>query len=461
MGDMPWNIYPRAKLSMRVLMRHDGFYQFGNPDEAAQFVIETVPSEVTVAINPHTQANTCEAKIDLSALPFDPRQLEGLFLVAAMGCVKSARDDVGERKYQRFVGYIDKASREFAGSTSVKLEARDLSSPFRDAKVIPTAALPLYTDTIMSGMQRLIDSLGMTDVVKIVDQTGRANDTLSSLVGKRGQRGHLPIKPDASYWGAMEHIAGVANLIVDVELGEISLRSPADAFALDVDGRPKASYTFTYGDEKANTLKAGDSKNFIRNRKGILVTGFDPKTRRLVTGKYPSDHDLLARKRPKTLGVHHAKHPKKKPARPSKDPDRDVISVGTLGIANQQVLDGIAERFYRERAYQEMEGSLETVNWDDKDITGNAIDIFDLRMGKRIKVAIRPDLAAELKNLRGDREKAIAYLKSRLNIDEQPARVLIDYGMHDSEVFACRSLKHHWTAKSARTTIDYITIVEV
>lgn len=454
MGKMPWVIYPRAMVAMKVLMRTRP------PRVAEEFEVKAIPSSMTITRNPHTQSNACEVEIDQSVLPFDPRQIEGIWLTAFMGLVKTADGDIQQKEFIRFVGYADKIDRSNKAESMVKLELRDLSTVLREDKHIPLDRIPKFTDTALQAIRRLRDAKLTDDQLEIVDKSGIGDFSLASLVEKRGQKGHVPIKPDASYWEAIEHVAGMANLLVDVDLGRLVLRKPADAFRLTADGKTPARYTFQFGDGEANVMSVDQTKKFIRNRKGILVTAFDPKTRRVVEGKYPPDKDILSLKRPKPGSgktVHH-----RAPQAPPKEPDRDVITVGDMGVASKDALNKIAERFYRERVYQEMEGKLETINWDGKHITDAEVDIFDLVAGDRIEVSVRPDLAAELRNL-NDRQRAVDYLRQRLGIEEAPARILVDRATSsESEVYAVRTIRHSWSRKgSARTSIDFITIIEV
>src|SRR5579872_6799003 len=91
-------IYPRAYVEVKALIVN------GDPNGVPTGLY---PRSVKLAYRPHTQANQCDVEVDLSAIPFDPRQLSGIFLTVFMGAVRKSTDSVNDLQYVRFCGYAD------------------------------------------------------------------------------------------------------------------------------------------------------------------------------------------------------------------------------------------------------------------------------------------------------------------------------------------------------------------
>lgn len=490
-------LYPRAVVSAKFIY-----------NDGSEVNPTLLPSRVTVTFRPHHQCGTCEAEFNATAIPFDLRRLNGIFLSVFMAAVPTIDTDVQQQKYLQFVGYADSESvKRSPDGTHVVISARDLSSLLRDLKpmyvsytesgatvgaaggvaastatalnpfmatalsalstspsqIDPT---PLYSDSITSAINRILAWAGYDKgQFEIDDQSGRGNDVLSSLTDDRGTHGPIPIKHrDVSAWEAIEHAAALANVLVSVDLGKIVLRNPADAFALPTDPRTPPKYSFSFGRDLAgyvNALEVDVTKKFLHNRKGVRLVAVEAGGRNVISADYPPDAAVPPKHAPKLGGT------KAKKARQlslqvgggvtngSSLPDRprEVIAVGGDGVHSVEGLQKLAERYYRERSRQELEGTLVTHVWDDK--------LFALRNGNRIEIRVRPDMEAELTS-RPDEASQVRFLKENFLVNETAAHVMLSQiRAQESTLFYLRSIAHEWSTDGARTTIDFVSIVEI
>lgn len=468
----PIVLYPRAYVVVKYI------YNDGTEAESG-----LVPSRVTVALHPHHQASMAEVEVSASAIPFDLRRLNGIFVTVYMGAAdgmrrepERGRGDVQRQQFMQFVGYCDAESvRRGPDGTMAVIRARDLSSLLRDLRpmyvtkymdgttVDPT---PLYSDTILQATRRVLEWAGLQDAFEIQDDSGLGSTPLSSLVkDERAVQGHVPVRHrDVSAWEAIEHAAAVANVLVHVELGKIVFRRPADAFALPTDPRTPPKYSFVFGKTLpgyVNAFEVEITKKFLHNRKGVRLVAFEPSSRQVITADFPPNNQVPPKHAPK-LGA--TKQTKPRPvsitagggvlnASAVQDPPRDIIAVGGDGVHSVEGLTKLAERYYRERSRQELEGVLITKIWDDK--------LFALRNGDRIEIRVKPELEAELNN-RPDEASAVAYLKRQLDVNDAAAKVMLaQVRNQESTVFYVRSVTHEWSPSGAQTRVDFISIVEL
>jgi len=460
----PIVIYPRAYAVVKYIY-----------NDGSELTSGMVPSRVKVSRHPHTQCGTCDMEVNASAVPFDLRRLNGIFLSVFMGAVPSMDANVQDEKYLQFVGYVDAERVERSpDGTKVTLQARDMSSLLRDLKPmypIETPAgvkidpTPRYSDTILSAINRILQWAGYVEVYDINDESSLGSTRLSGLVSESGIQGNIPIRHrDVSAWEAIEHTGAVANVLIHIELSDIVLRQPRDAFALPEDPATPPSYSFVFGEQRdgyVNAFEVDIQKKFIRNRKGVRLIAYDPDSRRVITADFPDDSKIPPRHAPRIGGTKRAK-PRKislgtgggvQNGNAIPDRPRDIIAVGGDGVHTKAALEKLAERYYRERSRQELEGSLTTFFWDEK--------LLGLRNGDRIEVRVKPELEADVNN-KPDEASRVDFLKRRLGINDQAAHVMLaQIRAKESTVFYLRSITHEWATTGARTTVDFISIIEV
>lgn len=447
-------IYPRAWIEVVVVY-----------DDGDTVTTGMAPSMVTVTKNPHHQADTCEAEVNLSAITFGHRAITSMFLTAFMGVVDKidAQIKTADSTNLLFCGYVDVArDHRSAKGPLVNLKARDMSGLLRDqtklvakkdAKGVVLDPTPRYSDTVQSAIQRILQWADIPDsVLQISDPYNLGAIKLSQAVSGREQNSYLPIKRDASAWDAIEHVAALASVLVTVELGNIVLRPPSDLFG-EKNGKPQPSdYNFIFGFDGANALEVEREKKFIRNRKGVKVVAYDPKTRRSVSAVFPPDSALPPKHYCAAKHKKHASTHKSTSTNTPAPPERDIYTFGLEGVSTVEQAQAIAERIYGERSRQEMEGSIVTRNWTP--------DLFKLRNGSRVGIRISQRLEHELRAI-NDETRKLDFLRTRLAIGTDEARVLLKNASREEEnvPYYVRSVKHSWSPKSFQTHVDYINLL--
>lgn len=460
----PIVLYPRAHVVAKYIY-----------NDGTEVTTGLLPSKVSVTLRPHHQAGTCEVEFNAAAQPFDLRRLNGVFLSVFMGAAVAADEDIQKEKYLQFVGYADTESvKRSPDGTKITMAARDLSALLRDLKpmyqvITDTGSLldptPRYSDTLLGAVKRILQWAHLDGVFEISDPSNLGSTQMSTLTDDRGIGGMIPIKHrDVSAWEAIEHAAAVCFALVSVDLGKIVFRHPRDAFALPEDPRSPPAYSFSFGEDRPGYVAVNEldvTKKFIRNRKGVRLIAQAPGGRSQITADYPPDSGIPPKHAPK-LGATKQKKPRKVSVSVGggvtnqsqlNDPPRDVIPVGGEGVHSKAGLLKLAELYYRARSRQELEGTLTTYIWDDK--------LFGLRFGDRFEIRVKPELATELLNQPSE-DAQVLFLYDRFRVNAQAARVMLaQIRGQESTLFALRSISHEWTTSEAKSTLDFISIVEV
>jgi hypothetical protein len=446
-------IYPRAWIECVVIF-----------DDGDTTTTGMAPSNVTVSLNPHHQADTCEATVNLSALTFGHRTVTSIFVTVFMGVVNQINDLVYANKTnQVFCGYADVLSdRRSSKGPEITLRCRDLSGLLReqtkliakkDDNGVVLDPTPRYSDTVSSAIQRVLQWAQIDDdVLQVSDPYGLGSIKLSQAVSKREQNSYLPIKRDASAWDAIEHVAALASVLVTVDGGNIVLRPPSDLLG-EKGGKPQPSAaSFIFGFDGANVLEVEREKKFLRNRRGVRVVAFDPISRKSISADYPPDGQLPPNH---YSAAKHKKHAKKASASSGSTPappDRDIYTFGLEGISSVDQALAIATRLWFERSRQETEGNLVTKNWTP--------GLFQLRNGSRVSIRVSQRLEQELRNFDDDNRK-LEFLRTRLGVDTDAAQMLLRNAAREEEnvPYYVRSVHHRWSPKSFQTNVDFINLL--
>lgn len=404
-----------------------------------------VPARASVTRRSHSQAGEATVEIHGSALPFDPRLVAGVFVQVYLASPDTVGVDVRRAEWLRFVGFADELEpkRDEKGPT-VRLKARDMSAVCRDFKPLPAAAHPRYDDTLETAINRILAATPGTrdpdggEVRLSLRSSALASMSLSSIAPRRTPSAPVQLARDATAWAAIEHVCGLLNVLVSVRLDEIVLRKPAD-----VHGHNRAPVTdFVFGGERANLLEVAERKKFIRNRKGVRVVALAPRepTGR-VEGVYPPDAELLRDRRPSPRSRQGS----------TAAVERDVFP-GT-GLYTAEACRDLAERIYRERSRQEVEGSLKCPIWDDATL--------GLENGDRVTLSIDPDLAAELQGTRSN-DARVTLLVRRLGISREAAAALIETADQRTATWYVRDVTHEFDADGVcSTSVEFINLIEL
>lgn len=447
-NDDAFVFYPRAYITLSVTLEGTDEQDTG-----------AIPVKCSVSLKPHNQASEATFTIRGSALPFDPRQIAGGFCTIYLGCPDTVDGDVNQSQFRRFVGFIDEmVTKRDEKGTLVEIKARDMSAICRDFHPIPAANQPKYSDTIADAINNILSAVpGAQNRLSLNEDGDLSSRSLSSAAPSRSQQAKVQLPPNCTAWQAIEHVCGLVSLLVTVVQDEIVLKVPETVYQNNDD--PVA--TFIFGGAQANTLSVETTKKFVRNRKGILVQSYDPTTRTTLEAKYPPDSDLLPLRRPpahvggsqtRAAGSSHSsgrggssrggrsttqtqQANGQTSSSSTNPPERDVFPA-PQGLHTQDALDAYAQRLYRERSQQEIEGKVSCPMWTQ--------DLLGLGNGSRFELQIDPDLSAELRNTDSE-QAAIDLLVQRLDMTEDAARALIRASQHTPT--------DHWYARTV--TLDF------
>jgi len=428
-------------------------------------IIETslAPHHLTWHDGGHKRAQEVDFEIHGSVLPYPLDHVASVFVSVFMGNAADAYSSIRDVRNLRFCGYVDDEEVDDERRV-VTFKACDLSSPLRDHKPLiprrmPDGRLidptPKYSDTLRQAILRIFSVVPGFD-----DQTSRDILTLreapsldlnlGDLVDGRAKTGPVGLPPQCSAWDAIEIACGLAARMVSVELNELVVREPRQAFPDS--GQP--DYVFIFGSKNANALAPKRHKKFIRNRKGIRLIAWNPETRKRMEAVFPSDDDMrknFPRKRPTPKANKPKPHTTQKPKKPMPEPERDVQDIGA-GVFTQSQLDDMAHRIWVERSMHELDGTIASPIWDD--------DNFKLKNGSRVQVKIRPDLEAQMRALQSDEDRA-AFLSSALGIERQPARELVRIALTPHDDLVCVSkVTREWPSKHS-ITVNYVNLLRV
>jgi len=409
-----------------------------------------------------------------------------MFISVYMGVSTDSKASIKSQDTQIFCGWIDDLDVKYSDSGPlVSIKARDVSAYLRDEKnlvireykqngvvISKINPIPRYQDSIVKSIEKLLQWANIPNTAIFVEdrsKDGRASQPMSKYTHGRGGDGFVPFKNGSNAWEVIEHLAALTSLLISVDKSTIVIRDPVNAFPPAGAAKVAPSYSFVFGENPksssipiqvlSNTLWTTKhvpvfslelKKKFIRNRKGVRLVSFDSIKHRKIIADFPTN-DKLPPKRKAKLAP--SKHPIHK-TREVPDPDRDVWVVGgTLGIQTQEKLDEAAKRFYLERSRQEMEGELTTYIWDDQ--------LFALRNASRIDIRIKPELEAELINLK-DPQKQSIFLQTHVGINKKAADAFVNVMLNkESDTYYVRSISHEWDAEQGgKTTIDFITMLE-
>jgi hypothetical protein len=275
----------------------------------------------------------------------------------------------------------------------------------------------------------------------------------------RGQAAAMHLPRETTAWQAIEYLCGTLSLLVSVQLDEIIVREATDAFA----NTKSPGMRFIFGGRDANLLSVETTKRFVRNRKGVKVTSYNPVTRETLTAVYPPDADTLRIARPHThLGgaviarisgrSGRRRSGGRGPHRPAgAEIDRDVFPAN--GITSQDELVRYAERIYTERSRQEIDGKIVSPVWTN--------DTLSLENADRIEIEIEPDLASEIRSM--DLNSAARMLERRLHVDADAARVLVRAAIYrPTDTWYAREITAEFEGGGRSTvSVDFINLIRL
>jgi len=438
------------------------------------------PQSVTIVGSSHKKAAEATIEIEGTGLPFMPQHLDAAEVVVFLGLVDKVDGNIVEERYRRFVGFVE----DFEDNRSqrkVVLKARDLSSILREhVPLIPIKLVSPKGTTKIDPTPRYEMTLGQAiDNIFSVCPGWRQDDDavrpirreegpfwdlkLGELVTGRAKKGPIAIPQKASAWDAIQHVCGLANLLVYVNLDELAVRRPRGAAGQESTGAGEGgaeqlnalmadvATEFVYGGDLCNLNELQFHKKFVRNRKGILIKATNPENREVIEVEYPSDAEMRSgypNKRPKPPSKNTHPHTKKKKDLP--EPQRHVIYYRE-GVFSEDALLNIAKRLWDEWSMNECDGQLTTPYWTE--------DILSLRNGDRVQIRLRPELEQEIRQI-GSEDLAVQKLMDVYGIERDVAAILVHEAMRPlQDIYRVDSVTTKWP--EGKVTVRFFNLIRL
>lgn len=300
--------YPSARAAINVRLGFDA-------DEQESTVIWTIPKSATIHRNRAREADSFELTFDERDCPFDPA-----FILAAEVSIylynspafleqdrlfdrsklignktEGDRQDQLERRREEFtfqseptiVGLIDEIRREMGeGGRWITMQGQDYTALFlqkqwppvrgNTPRRIPTGR---RLDIVIQEMLSEVDSSG-TLTLELRDLSPSELPPVKAEGVNRGKFG-IPVETDTKYWDVMHKTAERSGFRLFVEGLRVVLEKPRTE--LPADSRRK--YALAWGENIENLSVSRQIG--IKRRPAILITGYDPKTRRTISAVYP------------------------------------------------------------------------------------------------------------------------------------------------------------------------------
>jgi hypothetical protein len=431
-----------------------------------------IPSRCSWTRRTFKQAGECEITFMGSSLPFNPLTVQGVFARVFMGNVsrvniESAKTDseIQQPHRERFCGYVDQYE-EHRGEDGpeITFKLRDLSALFRDRMPLTADFAPLYSDTLREAVQRIIDFVckpfvdaGEQAPINLQELPDPFDPLLSSAAHHRGATGPVQLVPNATCWAVIEHICGLVSATPYMFLDELRITEVQQSYGAESD----SAYSFVFGQEDANVLKLERTRKFARNRKGVRMVSYDPEARQVIEGQWPPKGQEPGHTTPaRSLGNRTPPHRRASSSGHSTrtrtvTPPKDFYELlaAPNGISDPDMLTQAAKAAYLERSLGDLEGRLETHEFDD--------DILNLNHSDRIDIGVQPSLEAELISTTSDR-RAIRLLADRLGMDEQTLSVLIaSTRQFPLAQYFVRSVTAEFQAEdSSHVTIEFLKLTD-
>lgn len=390
--------YPRCRAFLRIVWEDFG-KTLADRDKA--YLLPDPPVlEAEVVNNDYKQADTFRLILPYDSFPFDPRLIRACGVAIYMGNVDSPEKDIRadggatDRENLKIIGFVDDATIEIGEDSKVTLEGRDQTALLLDEKwhsFLETkegkedVRLPAGIDLrrpLDQVLRYILDKSLATAPMKI-----ELRGVTAPTLGKWHSVGEQEISEEASFWDIIKHLTHVAGLICFVEFDTLVVTS-----AKTLNDRSTVGAAFVYG-ENLTSLQLKRKLGRMR-ASNVRVRSYDDTKKRTLIGSYP-------------------KTPIEKveiSAKGDVTKKRQYDDFTVPNVADKAQLDKIAESIYRQRSFQQLDGSLKTE--DMTSIVGSAEKpLTKVVAGSAIRVEVDPEDRAQLRNM--DATEREQYLKNR------------------------------------------------
>jgi hypothetical protein len=371
---------------------------------------------LSVEINDYTEADKFNATIDYNSFPFDPRCIrslgvticmedrKGVFVGNSLDLIEPNEDNIV------FLGFADESSIMFDDSQqTVKIEGRDYTSLFIDAKRINTASIPLSSpiDEILQG---LINEQEATKNIQIDNRSGEELPILSKVAPDFNPVTAVKNqKRKETYWDIMQNIISRTALIGYIDLDKFVIDKPQNIY------RKKDLKQFIYGGNIKDlefSRKLGRLKDF-----NVKVLSLNTVEKRVEEAKIPEEA-----KDPNIAGPRVTIPQLDKDGKKIEPPkDADFITFRIPNVSSKDELIKIGESIYEEMSRQQIEGKLVTYEMEIPEeiasdergvIATNPVSFNKVRNGTAINVYLSQDETQAI-NSSSSRSEKVKFLTDR------------------------------------------------
>jgi len=421
--------YPRARVVLSVLLEDFGD---GSTSEVVSF--EAVPRVVEWVGNTARQADTFRVELDYRDLPLDPRMARLILVTVYCGDVGEPDGEIdleGDR-HLRMLGYVDEPESTMDDSGAVVvLEGRDFTALFLDKRW--TGGALDVSRPLSEVVADILDQTWPSGELKIEFAEGTGSTVLKDITGKK----RWTPKEDVDTWTVLSDLLAEVSLVPVIRLDTLYV-APAGT----VNNLRQAA--FLYGE---NLLKLTFRRELSgRKTEQVELVTWDPQTRESRSATWPAEPIVLT----KTLN---------KDGKVSNVTNAPVARFTLTGSYTVEQLELMAWHIWDERARQQLEGELETLDLVDIE-HGTALP--ELTNGDRVVVEWGTQVLSSIEGMTPG--EALIHLTSgpRALTQSVALALIATYAKAGSlaSEFYVRSARHSWSRdKGYSLTVDFQNVV--
>jgi hypothetical protein len=361
---------------------------------------------VRVERNDYSEADSFNATIDYNSFPFDPRCIRACGITVCMEDRKKVFNENNSLNIIEpseanvvFQGFADESSISFDDtSRTIKLEGRDFTGLFVDAKRVNTNPIAL-SQPIDKIIGDLILEQEATKKIQIENRTGEVLPVLAKIADdfnpftsvKNQKRGE-------TYWDIIQSILGRVGLLGFIELDKFVISKPQNIY------EKKNIKQFIYGANIKSLefgRKLGRSKDF-----NVMIRSFSTGAKAVTEAKIP-----LEAKSPRFIsnfGGTEVIIPQLDKDGKKIEPGKtaDYLTFFAKDVVDKDALITIGESVYEELSRQQIEGKLTTFEMEvpeEMESGSSPVGFNQIRNGTAIRVYMDQ---SELKEIKSDAPKA-------------------------------------------------------
>ena len=427
-----------------------------NSDEVDGVEVRIHPLKVTVERNDHNTADTCTVEIDASRMPVMPRVIRQVLVrvyAGDAGELDTNFDDFHTEDRCVFMGFVDQPEINLSDSDArIIWKARDYTGLYLDIKSPPSTIIPTYADRLDAALRRILDYHFGGENIQLRLEGADVWPELGDIAPKGLLKAKLPVNDGWSAWDMIKAACDLVNLIPSFELDTLVVRVSRGLSSAT------SEPAFIYGE---NLLELHESRNLAKLKEGIGLRAYSLQDRKQIVAFFPPEGDRSIQKKPNKKAV------RKK--------QQLLVGVGTVTpgekrkwfpapmVQDQEALDAMAERVWRERSIGEFEGSFRVGRMTVRtnlDPEGEA-DVTKIKNGDRVMLAVDPSNASLVSQVEGFEER-VSLLQEVEGFEPATARAMVkiyESGLADPLEVYVRKATHTYDDKY-ECQVEYQALID-